>query len=254
MCSEVDAAYWCEDCKQWLGRICKKSHGKMPIWNAHTLVSLTTKREQVKIEFAKEATEIKETMDEYSRSIRNIQDQVGKLEITQAEALEKSDKLRHKIIKEINEVFDAIDAKVIAFMQEQIKTLEDKQKLLEKDLKDIEIQWKQLDELVKENSSKLAIEGSVFIEKAKQLKEAKREISIQKEQIVISVSPGSKWNPESAAQVQLCGGNIAASNDSYMVDLSGLCNKTLSQKTKNWLKKSTNSCTIYQQPTMGLSV
>ena len=86
------------------------------------IASRLFKNQEVKSEFIKEAKGIVEVMEEYSRSIKDIEDQISKLEMTQVGALEKSDEIRNKAIQDINHVFDAIDSEIIAFLHDKNST------------------------------------------------------------------------------------------------------------------------------------
>ena len=120
-CSEENATHWCEECKEWLGKLCVKSHKKLSALKTHKPLTINSKCQEVK-------DEMQLTIREYTKTIRRIECQIQTLYVTQRESLKKSDYLRHKAIQELNEVFNDVDARIVSFVYDKVHTFKRRQK------------------------------------------------------------------------------------------------------------------------------
>ena len=95
--------------------------------------------------------------------------------------------------------FDSIDAQILGFIQEQISDLEVSQNHILTKLHGIEAKWKQLEEMIKENSRTLVVDGQAIIKQAQQIKDSYASFDIKPKDIVIKVQSGSSWDASTAA-------------------------------------------------------
>ena len=86
-------------------------------------------------------------------------EKISSLEIIQMEALEISEELRNKYIKEIMDFIDSIDAQILSFIQEKINDLEISRNKILTELHGIEAKWKHLEDIIADNSRKLVVDG-----------------------------------------------------------------------------------------------
>ena len=81
-----------------------------------------------------------------------IEDKMSGLEITQIEALEVSSGLRKNCPDDIDKFFNSIDAKILAFIGDQIAELEGSHNDLLSELSGLESKCNQLEQMIKEDS------------------------------------------------------------------------------------------------------
>ena len=86
--------------------------------------------------------------EDSSVTINEIEEQLKELEVNQIETLATSDALRKQAIKDIEEYFDSIDAKILSFIQDKVDKLEKKKLELQTKHREAKSNWQSLEQMI----------------------------------------------------------------------------------------------------------
>ena len=136
----------------------------------HELEPISKKIEDIKNNYVHEIRSIKSVFEDSSVTIDEIEEHLKELEGNQIEALATSDALRKQAIKDIEEYFDSIDAKILSFIQEKMEKLEKKKLELQTKFRESTTKWQSLERMINDNSRELLTEGEAMLEKVTKFK------------------------------------------------------------------------------------
>ena len=152
---------------------------------------------------AQELQSIKTASEETSVTMKQIEDHLSELEGCQIEALETSDKLRKKVIKDIEEYFDSIDGKILSFIQEKIAKLKKKLEELQAKMHKTTSNLQTLEGMIQNSSRQLLTEGECILEKLKDTQRKYLPLGLDQEKVVIKVTKGASWDRDTAATLNM---------------------------------------------------
>ena len=161
LCDDREVAFWCEECRQWMCAQCKRSHTKIPATRDHDVTPLGVKVEQIKLDLSQQATSVRQRA---ATMTSHAEQALEKLDVKHAEFLKKSDGLRRKYIQQINHHFDTLNAEAINFIHEEAARVRNRKKEAEKSLEAVSSRLQTLEELLADNSLRLAVKGKKILE------------------------------------------------------------------------------------------
>ena len=135
----------------------------------HTTTTVSQKCDVIKEQLAAKAATAKKVLATATSNVEKLTTAIQRLNVQQTDALQASDKLRQKYIKEINEHFSKIDNHVNQFVQQNYLNLENKKKEAQKRVRSATRRLRTLEKLPDTNSPKLAVQGSRLLRKMKDL-------------------------------------------------------------------------------------
>ena len=164
LCDDREVAFWCNDCQQWMCAQCKRSHLKARGTKDHHVAPLALKVEQIKRDVRQQATPARQRAATMTSHVAQLQQALEKLDVKQAEFLQQSDDLRKKYVQQINDHFDGLNAEAINFIHEEAATVRNRKKEAEKSLEAVSSRLQTLEELLADNSPRLAVQGKKILE------------------------------------------------------------------------------------------
>ena len=168
LCDDREVAFWCNDCQQWQCEQCKKTHAKIRTSKDHDVTPLALKVEQIKRDVRQESTSARQRAATMTSHVAQLQLALEKLDVKQAEFLQQSDDLRKTYVQQINDHFDALHTDAINFIHEEAAMMRNRKKEAEKSLEAMRNKLQEddamLEELLADNSHKLAVQGKKILE------------------------------------------------------------------------------------------
>ena len=116
LCDDHEVAFWCNDCRQWMCAQCKRSHIKARTTKDHDVTAVASKIDQIKHDVMQQASPARQTVAAMTSHVANLQQTLEKLEAKQTEFLQQSHDLRKKYVQQINDHFNALNAKATKFI------------------------------------------------------------------------------------------------------------------------------------------
>ena len=111
--------------------------------------------------------------------VAQLQQALEKLDVKQAEFLQQSDDLRKKYVQQINNHFDDLNTEAINFIHEEAATIRNEKKEAEKSLEAVSCRLQTLEELLADNSPRLAVQGKKILEELATFKKTPFNIEVR---------------------------------------------------------------------------
>ena len=164
LCDDREVAFWCNDCEQWMCPPCKRSHLKARGTKDHDVTTLELNVDQIKRDVRQQATQVQQRAATMTSLVYQLQQTLEKLNVKQAEFLQQSDDLRKKYVQQINDHFDDLNAEAINLFYKEASRVRNKKKDAEKSLKAVTSRLQTLEELLADNSTRLAVQGKKILQ------------------------------------------------------------------------------------------
>ena len=172
LCDDREVAFWYNDCQQWVCPLCKRSHLKTRATKDHDVTPLTLKIEQIKRDVRQNATPVRQRAATMTSHVDQLQQALEKLDVKQAEFLKQSDDLRQKYVQKINDHFDTLNTEAINIIHKEAATVRNRKQEAEKSLEAVSSRLQTLEELLADNSPRLAVQGKKILEDLATFQEA----------------------------------------------------------------------------------
>ena len=164
LCDDVEVAFWCSDCQQWMCDDCQRRHVRAQGTTNHQLAHITSKIDEVKRDVVLKIRSARAQAEAMTSHVDQLDQSLEKLKVKKTAFLQQSNAMQERIMQHVTDHFEALNAGATEFIHKEATIVRTWKDEAVKSLGLLCSRLQKLEELLADESPRLAVQGKKILE------------------------------------------------------------------------------------------